>query len=58
MVVGRILGWLFLAAALLAGSAEIAVLLRNGAFTSLALGQFWRDLSYSATPCHGCGIQV
>jgi hypothetical protein len=31
--------------ALLAGSAEIAVSLRAGEFTSLPLGQFWADLS-------------
>jgi hypothetical protein len=44
MVVGRIIGWLFLAAAVLAASAEIALSLRAGAFTSLALGEFWTGL--------------
>ena len=44
MVVGRILGWLFLAVALLAASAEVALSLRAGEFTSLPLGQFWQDL--------------
>ena len=29
-------------------AAEIAVSVRAGAFTSLAFGQFWRDLSYSS----------
>lgn len=45
MVLGRIFGWVFVAAALLAASAEIAVSVRAGEFTSLALGRFWRDLS-------------
>lgn len=48
MVIGRVLGWLFLAAALLAASAEIPVSVRAGQFTSLAFGQFWRDISYSS----------
>ena len=45
MVIGRIVGWLFLAIALLAALAEIALSLRAGAFTSLPLGQFWQDLN-------------
>jgi hypothetical protein len=45
MVLGRIFGWMFLAAALLAASAEVALSLRAGAFTSLPLRQFWQDLS-------------
>ena len=45
MVLGRIIGWLFLALALLAGSAEVAVSLGAGRFTSLPLEQFWRDLN-------------
>lgn len=45
MVLGRIIGWLFLALALLAGSAEVAVSLRAGRLTSLPLEQFWRDLN-------------
>lgn len=44
MILGRIVGWMFLALALLAGSAEVAVSLRAGRFTSLPLEQFWRDL--------------
>lgn len=48
MILGRIVGWLFLALALLAGSAKVAVSLRAGRFTSLPLEQFWRDLN-SAT---------
>ncbi|MBM3508318.1 MAG: hypothetical protein FJX64_11615 [Alphaproteobacteria bacterium] len=44
MVVGRIVGWMFLAAALLAASTEIALSVRAGGFTSLPLGQFWADL--------------
>src|SRR2546430_240612 len=40
MIVGRILGWLFIAAALLAASAEVATTLHEGSWQTLQLGPF------------------
>ncbi len=41
---GRILGWLFLALALLAAGAEAVASLRAGEWQPLVLGQVWYDL--------------
>ena len=42
--VGRILGWLLLALALLAAGAETVASLRAGEWQPMALGQLWYDL--------------
>ena len=43
-IVGRILGWLLLALALLAAGAEAVGSLRAGVWQPLVLGQVWYDL--------------
>ncbi|MDA1101493.1 MAG: hypothetical protein O2967_21230 [Proteobacteria bacterium] len=42
--VGRMLGWLLLALALMAAGAEAVASLRAGAWQPLTLGQLWYDL--------------
>lgn len=42
--IGRILGWLLLALALLAAGAEIVASLQAGAWEPMVLGQVWYDL--------------
>ena len=41
MVLGRILGWLLFAGALLAGATEIGISMRAGAYRSASLEQVW-----------------
>lgn len=41
MIIGRLLGWLITAAALMAAGAEIFASLEAGAYQGLALGELW-----------------
>jgi hypothetical protein len=44
MIVGRVLGWLFLAVALMAGAAELAAWVEARAYAMLSVGELWRDI--------------
>ncbi len=43
MILGRILGWVFLAGALFAVAFAVALSIKAGAYVSIALGELWHD---------------
>ena len=44
MILGRIAGWLALAAAALAGAAELAAWVDTGVYDMLSVGELWGDV--------------
>ncbi|MDA0654280.1 MAG: hypothetical protein O3C09_02630 [Proteobacteria bacterium] len=44
MIAGRVLGLVFLAAALMAGAAELALWVDTGAYRFLSVGELWRSI--------------
>ena len=44
MIIGRLLGWLFLTVAIMAGAAELAAYVDANAYRILSIGDLWRDI--------------
>ena len=44
MIIGRLLGWLFLTVALMASAAELAAYVDANAYSMLSMGDLWRDI--------------
>ncbi len=57
MVVGRVLGWLLVLAAILAFGAEVVFLVKTGAYTMLTVGKIWAGIDANSLVGFGAFVE-